>query len=82
MTRLEDRQTLLETIHEAQAAGARLEPACALAGTRSHAQRPLGREHGEDGEHWTFPVVSTMAGSAPVDEPCAGADTLAQTSVE
>jgi len=32
MTRLEDRQTLLETIHEAQAAGARLEPACALAG--------------------------------------------------
>ena len=32
MTRLEDRQTLLENIHEAQAAGARLEPACALAG--------------------------------------------------
>jgi hypothetical protein len=32
MTRLEDRQTLLEKIHEAQAAGARLELACALAG--------------------------------------------------
>ncbi len=29
--------------------------------TRSHAQRALPREHGEDGEHRTFPVVSTAA---------------------
>jgi hypothetical protein len=29
--------------------------------TRSHAQRGLQREHGEDGEHRTFPGVSTMA---------------------
>ena len=29
--------------------------------TRSHAQRTLQREHGEDGEHWTFPGVSTVA---------------------
>jgi putative transposase len=28
---------------------------------RSHAQRPLRREHGEDGAHRTFPEVSTMA---------------------
>jgi len=31
---------------------------------RSHAQRPLRREHGEDGEHQTFPGASTVAGSA------------------
>jgi hypothetical protein len=29
--------------------------------TRSHAQRAFQREHGEDGEHRTFPGVSTMA---------------------
>jgi transposase InsO family protein len=34
--------------------------------TRSHAQRALQREHGEDGEHCTFPGVSTVAGSPPV----------------
>ena len=34
--------------------------------TRSHAQRDLSREHGEDGEHRTFPVVSTAAPSAHV----------------
>jgi hypothetical protein len=33
--------------------------------TRSHAQRAVQREHGEDGEHRTFPGVSTMAHSAP-----------------
>jgi hypothetical protein len=27
--------------------------------TRSHAQRVFQREHGEDGEHRTFPEVST-----------------------
>jgi putative transposase len=32
MTRLEDRQTLLHAIEEARAGGARLAPACALAG--------------------------------------------------
>ena len=32
--------------------------------TRSHAQRVLTREHGEDGEHRTFPAVSTTAASA------------------
>jgi hypothetical protein len=32
MTRLEDRQSLLATIREAQDAGSRLEPACAVAG--------------------------------------------------
>src|SRR5208282_3849028 len=31
------------------------------AATRNHAQRVLAREHGEDGEHRTFPEVSTMA---------------------
>jgi len=31
--------------------------------TRSHAQRALRREHGEDGEHRTFPEVSTAAHS-------------------
>ena len=31
---------------------------------RSHAQRPLRREHGEDGEHRTFPAASTVARSA------------------
>ena len=34
------------------------------AAARSDAQRALQREHGEDGEHWTFPGVSTMAHSA------------------
>ena len=34
--------------------------------TRSHAQRALSREHGEDGEHQTFPAVSTVAQSALV----------------
>ena len=33
--------------------------------TRSHAQR---REHGEDGEHRTFPAESTEARSAPVGD--------------
>ena len=37
--------------------------------TRSHAQRRLRREHGEDGEHRTFPDASTMAHSAPADGP-------------
>ena len=45
MTRLEDRQTLLEKIHEAQAAGARLEPACALAGVDA---RTVQRWQNED----------------------------------
>ncbi len=31
---------------------------------RSHAQRPLRREHGEDGEHQTFPGASPVARSA------------------
>jgi len=31
--------------------------------------RPPAREHGEDGEHRTFPAVSTVAHSAPVGEP-------------
>jgi putative transposase len=34
--------------------------------TRSHAQRLLGREHGEDGEDRTFSAVSTVARSSPV----------------
>ncbi len=29
--------------------------------TRTHAQRRLRREHGEDGEHWTLTGVSTLA---------------------
>jgi putative transposase len=36
------------------------------AATRSHAQRLLGREHGEDGEDRTFSAVSTVAHSSPV----------------
>jgi hypothetical protein len=28
-----------------------------IGAARSHAQRPLRREHGEDGEHQTFEVV-------------------------
>jgi putative transposase len=36
--------------------------------TRSHAQRLLRREHGEDGEHRTFPEVSTVAYSGPAGE--------------
>jgi len=35
--------------------------------TRSHAQRALSREHGEDGEHRTFPEVSTVAHSRRSD---------------
>ena len=35
--------------------------------TRSHAQRAVAREHGEDGEHRTFPEVSTVAHS-PVED--------------
>jgi hypothetical protein len=34
--------------------------------TRSHAQSALAHEHGEDGEHRTFPAVSTVASSASV----------------
>ena len=34
--------------------------------TRSHAPRGLAREHGEDGEHRIFPVVSTVAHSPSV----------------
>ena len=37
--------------------------------TRSHAQSAAAREHGEDGEHRTFPAVSTVASSAAVDGP-------------
>jgi hypothetical protein len=37
--------------------------------TRSHAQRALAREHGEDGEHRTFPDVSTVAGFIAVGVP-------------
>ena len=36
---------------------------------RSHAQRHLRREHGEDGEHPTFPGASTMAHSARLGGP-------------
>jgi putative transposase len=36
---------------------------------RSHAQRPLRREHGEDGAHPTFPEVSTMARSGSAGGP-------------
>jgi len=34
--------------------------------TQSHAQSALAHEHGEDGEHCTFSVVSTVAHSSPV----------------
>jgi putative transposase len=34
--------------------------------TRSHAQSALAHEHGEDGEHRTFPAESTVASSTPV----------------
>jgi len=34
--------------------------------TRSHAQSALAHEHGEDGEHRTFPAVSAVASSGPV----------------
>jgi putative transposase len=37
---------------------------------RSHAQRPLRREHGEDGAHRNFPEVSTMAHSGSARGPC------------
>ena len=40
------------------------------AATRSHTQRALPREHGEAGEHCTFPGVSTVACSAPVGGSC------------
>jgi putative transposase len=48
--------------------------------TQSHAQRALSREHGEDGEHRTFPAVSTVAHSQPVAEslhPSAGLPSMA-----
>jgi putative transposase len=37
--------------------------------TRSHAQRALAHEHGEDGEHRTFSEVSTVAHSTRVGGP-------------
>jgi len=37
--------------------------------TRSHAQSASAREHGEDGEHRTFPAVSTVASFAAADGP-------------
>jgi transposase InsO family protein len=37
--------------------------------TRSHAQRDRQREHGEDGEHRTFPEVSAMAHSTSAGGP-------------
>ena len=37
--------------------------------TRSHAQRALAREHGEDGEHWTFSEASAVAHSMRVAGP-------------
>jgi hypothetical protein len=40
--------------------------------TRSHAQSALTHEHGEDGEHRTFPAESTVASSAPVGGPFRG----------
>jgi len=40
-----------------------------LTGRLRHAQRALAREDGEDGEHRTFPAVSTVTHSAPVGEP-------------
>ena len=36
-------------------------------GRRSHAQHGSPREHGEAGEHRTFPAASTMAGSTSVE---------------
>ena len=39
------------------------------AATRSHAQRAVAREHGEDGEHRTFSDVSTVAHSTRVGGP-------------
>ena len=45
MTRLEDRQSLLATIREAQDAGSRLEPACAVAGIDA---RTIQRWQNED----------------------------------
>ena len=47
MTRLEDRQTLVTEISEACAAGARLAPACALAGIDL---RTFQRWRGGDGQ--------------------------------
>ena len=44
-------------------AGARSEGQERGGATRSHAQRPLRREHGEDGEHRTLPEASTLASS-------------------
>ena len=42
--------------------------------TRSHAQRVFQREHGEDGEHRTFPEVSTAwhSDGQPVGGPSRG----------
>lgn len=47
-------------------AGARSEGQERGGATRSHAQRPLRREHGEDGEDRTLPEASTLAHSSPV----------------
>jgi putative transposase len=50
--------------------------------TRSHAQGALAREHGEAGEHRTFPEVSTVAHSSPVGSPHLRKSTpLARTSL-
>ena len=63
MTRLGDRQTLIQETDAARANGAQQGDGRSTA-TRSHAQRARQREDGEDGEHRTFPEVSTMAHSA------------------
>jgi len=46
-------------------AGARNAGQGKRAATRTHAQPPLGGEHGEDGEHWTLTGVSTLAPLVP-----------------
>ena len=35
-----------------------------IGATRTHAQRPLGGEHGEDGEHCTLTGVGTLTPQA------------------
>jgi transposase InsO family protein len=50
-------------------ATARSEGVGRSAAARSHAQRAPAREHGEDGEHRTFPEVSTVAHSLPTGGP-------------
>jgi hypothetical protein len=49
MTRLEDRQILLRDIEQARTKGARLAPACALAGIRPHAAALEGRRRVDAG---------------------------------